>query len=145
MKQGTIMGDSPELLKLEEMEIGEEFEPWEYTMTEDLVKNYQDSVDDKLPFYQNSPWGKIAPPGVMVNDWFRPSKQGKRFGGLHAVLRIEFINPARIGSRIKVQGKLVDKYETGIRTKSNFAVMEYICTDDAGLEIARIKSAALLR
>lgn len=139
------MGNVFRLLKFEDMEVGEEFEPWEYTLSRDLVQKHKDCMDDHVPFYENSTWGRIAPPGILLNDCFRPSKHGGRYGGLHYKYRIEFMNPTRIGARIKVQGRMINKYEVGSVSKRKFVVLEFDCIGDAGIKLAHIKTTVGLR
>ena len=51
--------------------VGEELGPIEYLVTEEMVRDYADAVDDHNPyFFQDSPFGgRIAHPTIGANDY----------------------------------------------------------------------------
>lgn len=123
-------------------EIGHEIEPVEMIVSEEMVETHAWANDDYNPWYiSGSPFGgRIAPPtflsydtDIMIwNHFVLPEG-----GGIWAKQEFEFINPLRVGKRIKITGQLADKtYKRG-RDHLSF---EFLVVDEDGLEIARMRS-----
>ena len=62
-------------------------------------------------------------------------------GGFHAQQEFEFINPLKVGKKVRVTGKLVDRY---IKRGREYFVAEFVAVDEDGLEIVRMKRAGAL-
>ena len=123
-------------------EIGDEFEPGEITITEEMVERNAWVSDDYNPWYmEDSPFGgRIASP-VFLSDPALPAIFWGYYafpsgGALHASQEINFINPLKIGKKIKVTGKLVDRYHKRGR---DWFVAEYLAVDEDGTEIVRMR------
>ncbi|MFC2016240.1 MaoC family dehydratase [Chloroflexota bacterium] len=117
-------------------EIGDEFEPLEMTITKEMAMRNCWSIDDYNPWYmEDSPWGgRIVSPmqpviGQNPSVWgyYAPAR-----AALHTQQEFEFINPLKIGKKITVSGKLVDKYVKRGRT---YIVSEHLVTDEDGNKI----------
>ena len=137
-RRAQFTGGTHELSKAE---IGDEFEPFEITITEEMVERSTWANDDYNPWYlEDSPFGgRIASPmflslhlqNIFWNHYTFPSG-----GALHTSQEFDFINPLKIGKKIKIIGKLVDKYH---RRGRDTYVSEYLAVDEDGTEIVRMK------
>ena len=118
-------------------EIGDEFEPVEFTITEEMADRVAWANDNYHPWYmEDSPFGgRIASPILLINYagtqfssyYYRPPG-----GGLHTRQEFEFINPLKIGKKIKMSGKLAGRYS---RRGRDYFVTEHLAVDEDGLEI----------
>jgi len=120
------------------VEVGEE------VMSNDLVVKPEDldtfayAVDDHHPwFFENSPFGgPIAHPTLLANQALL--MRHNKFvvdAGLHAAMQFEFIEPIRIGMRVRTRGKVIDKYE---RRGKHYMVTEFVTTEeDTGQTLVR--------
>ena len=81
--------------------------------------------------------GRIVHPTYFSTDYFDLIllKWG-RLSGLHAKHSIELINPARVGSKVRVTGKVVDKY---VKRGRKYFELVYQVIDQDGREIVRNK------
>ena len=117
--------------------VGDDFKPIEYVVTEDMVNRFAEAVDDHDDWYmKDSPFGgRIAHPTMSSTDQdaFFISRYGFQVG-LHAKHSIEFVNPAIIGKKITGRATIVEKYE---KRGKHYVTMEYIYTDEDGREIVR--------
>lgn len=132
---------NPEDMTWEDIEIGSECEDFEYCVTEEMVRKYLTALGIENPWYtKDSPFeGPIAPALVGRSDaarpdWWYPFTTHPGF--LQAKTEFEFINPLKIGKKIKVKGRWVEKYEKRGR---KWASIESIAVDEDGLEIVRCK------
>ena len=87
----------------------------EYPITPEMNRDYCVSVDDNNAWYlQDSPFGgPIASPAFMVNVALAAVNQKlPRLGRRSVVARsaYEFFNPANVGKKIKVEGRIAEKY-----------------------------------
>ena len=120
--------------------IGDEFEPIEIVVTEEMVERNAFANDDYNPWYmEDSPFGgRIASPTFLT---FHESRIFRGYyaippgGSLHQKLEIEFINPLKVGKKLKMSGKLVDRYNKRGR---DYFVAEYLVVDEDGAEIIRM-------
>ena len=65
----------------------------------------------------------------------------ERFGSIHAKQAWEFKNPARLGKKVTVTVRLVDKY---VRRDRPWIVMELLAVDEDGLEVCRGRHTSLM-
>ncbi len=95
-------------------------------------------VDDENPWYQReSPFGgPIAPPSMLSHlfAWVTLDTLGPTTGHIHAWSETESLNPAYVGSRIRLEGKIVDKF---VRRGRRYFRMECRATDQDGRELCR--------
>jgi acyl dehydratase len=135
----TAQGADPHQAK-----VGEELGPIEYVVTEELVRDYGDGADDHDPwFFQDSPFGgRIAHPTIVANDYAVVlATKYSMDGAVHAKAAHEFINPIRLGKRLKVKGKIVDMYNKRGR---DYLTVETVAVDEDGVELAKSRNTWLL-
>ena len=127
-----------ELLKAE---IGDEFGPFETRITEEMVERSTWANDDYNPWYlEDSPFGgRIASPmflSLRLQNIFWSHYAIPSGGALHTSQEFDFISPLRIGKKIIITGKLVERYHR--RGRDSF-VAEYLAVDEDGAEIVRMR------
>ncbi len=120
------------------VQVGEE------VMSNDLVVKPEDldtfayAVDDHHPwFFEDPPFGgPIAHPTLLANQALL--MRHNKFvvdAGLHAAMQFEFIEPIRVGMRVRTRGKVIDKYE---RRGKHYMVTEFVTTEeDTGQTLVR--------
>ena len=121
-------------------EIGHEITPVEMVITEEMVERHAWANDDYNPWYiKDSPFGGcIASPtflsydtDIMIwNHFVLP--EGK---GIWAKQKFEFIRPLKVGNKIKITGKIVDKVAKRGRDHISF---EFSVTEEDGTEVVRM-------
>ncbi|MFC1966554.1 MaoC family dehydratase [Chloroflexota bacterium] len=121
--------------------IGDEADPVEFIVTEEEAWSHAFANDDYNPWYmEDSPFGgRIAPPTFLAPLEARVtwSYYAHPPGGtMNAKQEFQFINPLKIGKKIKITAKLVDWYRKRDR---NYFVFEYLTVDEDGLEIIRTR------
>ncbi len=101
-------------LTYEDVTIGEEFKSDDFLIKPEDVDTFAYAVDDHHPWYfEDSPFGgKIVHPTLLANQalLMRHSKYIVP-AGLHAKMEFEFLEPIRVGMRVRTYGKVIDKYE----------------------------------
>lgn len=101
-------------LSYEAVAVGEEFKSDDFLVKPEDVDTYAYAVDDYHPWYlEGSPFGgKITHPTLLGNQalLMRHSKYIVP-AGLHAKMQFEFLEPIRVGMRVRSYGKVIDKYE----------------------------------
>ena len=119
--------------------VGDEYEPKEIIITEEMVERNAWANDDYNPWYmEDSPFG-----GRIASCTFLAYQYPELFhahyyhtGGILLTRQeFEFINPIRIGKKIRVTGRLSDRYPKRGR---EYFVSEILATDEDGTEIIRM-------
>ncbi len=131
------MADFPELTYAL-VRVGEEFISNDHLITPEDVETYAFAVDDYHAWFNGeSPYGgQIGHPTLMGNQalHLRHSKYVVH-AGLHAKMEFNFMQPLRVGMRVRSRGKIIDKYE---RRGKKYMVTEFLTTDeDNGTELVR--------
>lgn len=142
MEEETSVSKKP--MVFEDMPLGEEYED-EYVLTPELAREYAEGIEDFNPWYlENSPFGApIANPILLVAQHVRLFKTGYATGGnVHTRHDTQFLNPARIGKKVTVSGKLVEKY---IRRGREYLVVECRSVDEDGVELCRDRRTIIIR
>ena len=125
-----------------ESKVGDELGFIEVTVTEEMVERTAWANDDYNPWYlEDSPFGgRIAQPSILVNllpllfyGYYKVPPTG---GTLHTGQEVEFINPLKVGKKVKMTGRLVDRNN---RRGRDFFTAEFSVVDEDGLEIARMR------
>ena len=124
------------------MTIGEEFEPLEFVATPEMNQQYLYAEEDFHPRYieggsDGYPW---VHPGLLYNmsnntrspSFYLPSGWGE----IHAAEETEFLNPARIGKKIRVTWKVIETFEKRGRP---WHTLDVLIVDEDGLQIMRRK------
>ncbi len=131
----------------QEVPIGIELDPVEEVLTPELVQWYAhalDSPNDNWYLYE-SPMGEpIVPPSVLENlglsiRGFRIIAPG---GSVHAMTEVEHKKPVKVGTKVRLEGKIADKYE---RRGKYYLVWEVTVRDEGGdvVLVARYANCAL--
>ena len=94
--------------------IGEEFISDDYLLKPDDVETFAYAVDDYDPWYfeEGALGGPVVHPVILGNQaiMLRHTKYVVP-AGLHAKMDFEFVEPLRLGMRVRSYGKVVDKFE----------------------------------
>jgi 3-hydroxybutyryl-CoA dehydratase len=128
----------------ENVQIGEELGKKEVLITEDLIRSCAQAIESNHPWYfQDSPFGgRIAPPTIFDNDTLRMLDETyERFGSIHAKQSWEFKNPAKLGKKVTVTVRVVDKF---LKRDRPWIVMELAAVDEDGIEICRGRHTSLM-
>ena len=131
-------------LRYSDVEPGLDLGVYEYTITPEQARAYAASLGDQTDWYeQDSPFGgPIAPPGFLANDYVKLiASQYEFVGGVHAKQENTYLSPARPGRRLRVTGRIADKYE---RRGKLWIVVETTTTDETGQELARSRNTLLM-
>jgi acyl dehydratase len=132
------MTDFPEL-RYDLVTVGEEFLSNDHLVTPEDIDTYAFAVDDYHAWFcsKESPYGgQVAHPTMLGNQalHLRHSKYVVH-AGLHAKMEFNFLQPIRVGMRVRSRGKIIDKY---IRRDKKYMVTEFVTTDeDNGTELIR--------
>jgi len=125
-------------LSYESVTIGEEFMSDDFLIKPEDVDTFAYAVEDHHPWYfEDSPFGgKITHPTLLGNQalLMRHSKYIVP-AGLHAKMQFEFLEPIRVGMRVRSCGKVIDKYE---RRGRHYMVTQFETRDEeAGTVLVR--------
>jgi acyl dehydratase len=123
-------------------EIGHEISPVEMVVDEEMVERHAWANDDYNPWYlKDSPFGsRIAPPtflsydtDIMIwNHFVLP--EGK---GIWAKQEFEFINPLKVGKKVKITGRVTEKIHKRGREHITF---EFTVMEEDGTEVVRMRT-----
>jgi len=118
-------------LTLESLQVGEEFVSDDHLVIPEDVEAHGYATEDDHPWLAET----TAPPTLMANQalHLRHSKYIVH-AGLHARMEFHFVEPVRLGMRVRTRGKVVDKYE---RRGKPYRVTEYVTQDDTGRVLVR--------
>ena len=126
-----------EFKTLAEAEVGEEFEPFEYVVTAEVVQKYVEGTDNQDLWLDRSPLeGMRVHPAICDNDGVHlyQIEYLNPLGTLHAKQEFEFLNPVQVGKRVRVRGKVVDRY---VKKEREYTVVEALSVDEDGVEVLR--------
>ena len=122
--------------------VGEEFEPLEFVVTPELNQQYLYAEEDFHSRYIEAT--REGPPLVhpailynMSNNTRSPSFfLPPGWGEIHAGEETEFLNPARVGKKIRVTWKVIDTFEKKGRP---WHVLDILILDEDGVQIMKRK------
>lgn len=84
----------------------------------------------------------IAPPGITISQ--HPRMRFAKLSDLRAAIwaksEHEFLKPMKIGSKILIRGKVVDKY---VKRGKNYVVSEFETIDEAGEVLMRSRETGI--
>ena len=113
----------------DKVEIGEELGSYEYVLTQEMLDNYRASVDDpEAPFPTLAVKHDATALAMVYED---------TTGGVNAGNEAEFFNPPIPGKKIKVTGRIHDKY---LRRDKPYMVIEATAEDEDGRLIERLRT-----
>ena len=118
-------------------------EPYEFRVTEELSRRYLDALEDYHPCFLAGTPSKppLVHPGLILNQsnvTRSPTYSvGPDEAGIHAKEETWFVQPARLGDRLRVEWRFEESYERRGRT---YTVTGAIVKDTAGNVILRRRS-----
>ena len=119
------------MLSYEALTVGEELDSDDFTIKPEDIDTFAYAVDDHNPwFLKDSPFGgPIAHPTLLGNQALL-MRHNKYIvpAGLHAKMQFEFVEPLRVGMRVRSYGKIIDKYEKRGR---HYMVTEFETREEA--------------
>ena len=124
-------------LTYDALKVGEEFVSDTLLVTPEDVDTYAFAVDDHHSWFSGtSPFGgPVAHPTFAANQALR--LRHSRYvvhACLHAKMQFEFLEPIRVGMRVRSRGRVIDKY---VRRGKQYMVTEYVTEDEAGTPLVR--------
>ena len=124
-----------------ELPVGTDMGSIEYTLSEERVERHLRATH-QTPYPQTD-GEKLAPVSILASDgiWLAEA-QFDISESVHAGQRLEILNVPVVGSRVKVSGKVADKFEKGGR---QFVVMDVVSEDDRGRVLARGRMTGVAR
>ena len=117
------------LFDYEKIEIGEELGSYEYTLTQEMLDNFRASIDDPDAVFPTLAVKHDATAFAMVYD--------DQTGGVNAGNEVEFFNPPIPGKKIRVTGRIADKY---LRRDKPYMVIEATAIDEDGRLLEKLRT-----
>ena len=121
--------DQLKLFNYDEIVIGEELGSYEYLLTQEMLDNFRAAVEDPDAPYPTLAVKHDATALAMVYD--------DQTGGVNAGNEVEFFNPPIPGKRVKVTGRVHDKY---LRRDKPYMVIEATAEDEDGRLIEKLRT-----
>jgi hypothetical protein len=124
-----------------DLPVGTDMGSIEYTLTEERVRRHLQATH-QTP-YPERDGERLAPVSMLASDgiWLAEA----RFDiseSVHAGQLLEIVNIPIVGTRVKVSGTVVDKFEKGGR---QFVVIDVVSEDDRGRVLARGRTTGVAR
>ena len=125
-------------LPLEKVVPDERWEPVEeFVITPELNRRFMDCLEDHFPWYEeDSPYGgPVAEPGVLHEMAFMammrrfPIAPPEGRQSVHAKQESEFYHPARVGTKVKIEVRLTEKY---VKRGKDYVIHEARLTGEGG-------------
>jgi len=117
-------------ISYEDVTVGEEFISDDFLIKPEDVDTFAYAVDDHNPWYfKDSPFGGTITPPTMLGNQALLMRHSKYIvpAGLHAKMQFEFVEPLRVGMRVRTHGKIIDKYE---RRGRHYMVTQFETRDE---------------
>lgn len=140
----------PQRRALEDAVPGEELPAIEFVVTPQRVQFYAEGVEDFHPWYmykmEGSPFkGPIAHPTMChvfkVLFWKKYFPARLTGGRMHVKFDAEYFDPAKVGERLTIKGRVLDKY---LKRGRHYLDTEFNITGEDGRSIARYRDTTLL-
>lgn len=122
------------------MTVGEEFEPLEFLVTPEMNQQYLYAEEDFHSRYieASSEGQPLVHPGIlynMSNNTRSPSfNLPPGWSEVHAAEETEFINPARVGKKIRVTWKVIEAFE---KRGKPWHMLDVLIVDEDGVQIMK--------
>ena len=121
--------DQLKLFNYDEIVIGEELGSYEYLLTQEMLDNFRAAVEDPdAPFPTLAVKHDATALALVYDD---------QTGGVNAGNEVEFFNPPIPGKRVKVTGRVHDKY---LRRDKPYMVIEATAEDEDGRLIEKLRT-----
>jgi acyl dehydratase len=128
-------------LTWESVQIGDKIPPTHTTVTPQLIKQYAFSVDDWDPISIPVWEGSIGQAALLSQHCLGAHtalyREDKEVGGLHARCEMEIFNPPRVGKKVTITSKHIDKYE---KRGHRYRVLESEARDEDGVLCLRTRN-----
>jgi acyl dehydratase len=137
------------VLYFKDIEIGREFKPLIYKLTEETILKYCKAVGEEGKIFLDASVAKkegysalAAPPTTAAMYALKGFLEEVEMppGGIHASQVFDFVQPAVAGDELTTTSKVADKYETRGR---KFVIIESETKNQNGQEIVRSKMTAV--
>ena len=129
------------------LSVGEEFGPLDVVISEHAVKSVVYALDDYHPWYlHDSPFGGAIAPSTLLTrpllDLLYLKYDALRLRGLHAREELELFGPIRVGQRIRLRARVMDKF---VKRGEHYVVFAAEASDEDGNILLRTKQTELFR
>ena len=124
-----MAGEKVREFSYEMAEIGEELGSYEYVLTQEMLDTFRASVDDPDAPFPTLAVKHDATAFAMVYE--------DNIGGVNAGNEVEFFNPPIPGKKVKVTGKIADKYA---RRDKPYLVIEATAVDEDGRMLEKLRT-----
>ena len=116
-------------LRYNDLVIGEPLGSYEYVLTQEMLDNFRESVEDPEAVF---PTLAVKHDATALNMVYKDTT-----GGVNAGNEIEFFNPPIPGKKIIVSGRVANKY---VRRDKPYLVIEATATDEDGRLLERLRT-----
>ena len=116
-------------LQYNDLVIGEPLGSYEYVLTQEMLDNFRESVEDPEAVF---PTLAVKHDATALNMVYKDTT-----GGVNAGNEVEFFNPPIPGKRIVVSGRVANKY---VRRDKPYLVIEATATDEDGRLLERLRT-----
>ncbi len=116
-------------LEYDKLQIGEELGSYEYLLTQEMLDNFRASVED--------PDAAFPTIGVKHDATALAMCYVDNIGGVNAGNEMEFHNPPIPGKKVKVTGRIHDKYS---RRDKPYLVIEATAVDEDGRLLEKMRT-----
>ena len=117
------------LFDYDKIEIGEELGSYEYTLTQEMLDNFRASISDSDAVFPTLAVKHDATAFAMVYE--------DNTGGVNAGNEVEFFNPPILGKKVRVTGRIADKY---LRRDKPYMVIEATAVDEDGRLLEKLRT-----
>ena len=124
------MADSEvRIFDYDKIEIGEKLGSYEYILTQEMLDNFRASIGDPDAVFPTLAVKHDATAFAMVYE--------DNTGGVNAGNEVEFFNPPIPGKKIRVSGRIADKY---LRRDKPYMVIEATAIDEDGRLLEKLRT-----
>ena len=116
-------------LRYNDLVIGEPLGSYEYVLTQEMLDNFRESVEDPEAVF---PTLAVKHDATALNMVYKDTT-----GGVNAGNEVEFFNPPIPGKKIIVSGRVANKY---VRRHKPYLVIEATATDEDGRLLERLRT-----
>jgi acyl dehydratase len=131
----------------ENVEVGERFGPVELVVDDHKVKTFAFTQDDSNPWcLSGSPFGaRIGHAALLANDLltvYYEAYDRNTVVGLHSEEELWFVSPVRVGERVMLTGRYVDKY---VKRGQGYVVLEAEARGEDDRLLVRHRGTEIMR
>ena len=124
-----MLDQGTEELQYNDLVIGEPLGSYEYVLTQEMLDNFRESVEDPEAVF---PTLAVKHDATALNMVYKDTT-----GGVNAGNEVEFFNPPIPGKKIIVSGRVANKY---MRRDKPYLVIEATATDEDGRLLERLRT-----